>query len=188
MAELAKANDNSSPIPPSVCHFFRKGKKNMKTKELIEALQKEDPEGEMEVVSHCNAAIHFICAQPDYYDGPVQELVRDESEKTHYNIVGVKFRGMGKTSKIRINILNYVDALSNDADLPIDTSELSELTKRHCDKNISEWREIFKKIDEEIEEERQQDKKRIEEGLISTEDKPDNHNYIAAEKVKAKER
>ena len=79
----------------------------MKTKDLIEQLQAEDPSGEMEVCVD-NVDIHFITTETSYWDGPSQILIRDSKLSPFYNIVGgtMNFEG----SKIQIHTLTIKDA------------------------------------------------------------------------------
>lgn len=95
----------------------------MKTKKLIEELQKCDPTGEEEVCIG-NVDIHFIEKLPAYYDGTLQVLIRDEKKSPYYNIVGAKYKRTGK--KIVIHYHSISDAICDNPNLPIDYSELSE--------------------------------------------------------------
>jgi hypothetical protein len=110
----------------------------MKTKTLIELLQKADPTGEEEVCVG-NVDIHFVDVLPAYWDGNLQVLERDENKK-YYNIIGAKYRRSG--SKIVINTLSIADAICNDVDLPVDYSGLSEsqqATYKQAHDNLRIW-------------------------------------------------
>lgn len=65
----------------------------MKSKTLIEMLQKADPTGNEEVCVG-NVDIHFVETMPAYYDGTLQVLERNE-ELECYNIIGAKYRRSG---------------------------------------------------------------------------------------------
>lgn len=71
----------------------------MKSKELIEELQKLDPSGEIEVVVG-GEAIYFVDHQPGYYDGAYEVLTRDPSKKC-FNITKIKRTRQGSKLKIR---------------------------------------------------------------------------------------
>lgn len=108
----------------------------MKTKKLIELLQKEDPTGEEEV-SVGNQDIFFVAKEPAYYDGRQQVLIRDWDNK-YYNVIGAKYRSRG--SKIVIHTHSIADALWENPDLPVDYSELGDRdikSYRECDQATS---------------------------------------------------
>ena len=95
----------------------------MKSKEVIRQLQEADPSGEAEVCVN-NEDIHFINREAAYWDGCLQVLVRDESKKDCYNIIGVRYVSDG--DKISIHTLGVGDVLLDDSDAPIDYSGLNE--------------------------------------------------------------
>lgn len=120
----------------------------MKTKVLIELLQKEDPSGEQEVCIN-NMDIHYVCSEPAYWDGPLQVLERDE-ECEYYNIIGAKYRRSGV--KVNITPLSISDAICNNTDLPVDYSELNEdrqVSSRKAHDNLRAW---YKNMENELEE------------------------------------
>lgn len=119
----------------------------MKTKDLIAALQKEDPSGEIEVIADGDP-IYSINKEPAYYDGPLKVLVQDYSLDPYYNIVGFKYVRGG--FKIRISTMGLRDCLCDDADLPVDTSELSGPQRDIIEERISKIRLEMKAIDERI--------------------------------------
>ena len=94
----------------------------MKTKKLIELLQKEDPTGELDVCVD-NIDIHFVERLPAYYDGCQEVLIRDESSP-YYNIVGAKYCMTGQ--KVKIHTLSIVHAIWTHYDMPIDYSNLTK--------------------------------------------------------------
>lgn len=53
----------------------------MKTKELIELLQKEDPSGECHIRLNDGEPLFFACRKPGYWDGPYSYLEEDEDNK-----------------------------------------------------------------------------------------------------------
>ena len=60
----------------------------MKTKELIKQLQELDPEGICEVFG--DGDIYCLEKLPWYYDGKPGILIRDESKKPYYDIIGMR--------------------------------------------------------------------------------------------------
>lgn len=117
----------------------------MKTKELIELLQKEDPSGEIECCVD-NSPIMFISCQPAYYDGTLRKLILDENG----SVVGIKFITSG--SKIRLQLYDYDDLIADDPDAIIDFTECSNPRsyKEIVDKQRSESREVHAQINEKI--------------------------------------
>lgn len=73
----------------------------MKTKELIAALQKVDPTGELEVVAGGDP-ISFVSKEPAYYDDSLEILIRDPSITTHNNIIGYKVTKAGNKVKLHL--------------------------------------------------------------------------------------
>jgi hypothetical protein len=109
----------------------------MKTKDLIAALQKEDPSGEIEVVAN-GSPIYFAERLPAYYDGPLHMLVQDYSIKT-YNITGYKITTHG--DKVNIHTYGLRDfVLDKDfhKERIIDLSELSDYHKQRYELIIKE--------------------------------------------------
>ena len=93
----------------------------MKTKDLIAALQKKDPSGEIECCVG-NADIHFLSVEPAYWDGRLQILHRDHSKDPYYNIVGAKRTSKG--SKVVLHVYSIEDYISdNPEDAKVDYSE-----------------------------------------------------------------
>lgn len=115
----------------------------MKTKELIKQLQLEDPTGEAEV-SVGNVDIHFVGSEPAFYDGPLQVLQRNE-KTAGYNITGGKYKRTGV--KIVIYPLSFSDAILDNADLPIDYSELNEQQAAATKKAHDDLRQWCRKLD-----------------------------------------
>jgi hypothetical protein len=101
----------------------------MKSKKLIELLQSLDPTGEVEV-SVNNADILYVESLPAYYDGSLQVLIRDESKKPYYDIVGAKYVRTG--GKIVIHPMSITDLLWDDPDASVDYSQLSGWSLEKC--------------------------------------------------------
>jgi hypothetical protein len=118
----------------------------MKTKRLIELLQKADPSGELECCIG-NADIHYVERMEAYWDGRLQVLQRDESNP-YYNIVGAKYTCKG--DKVKIHPLSIHDAIENDPDLPIDYSELGESWREEYRKRDDDYRAEVKRIIESV--------------------------------------
>jgi hypothetical protein len=95
----------------------------VKTKELIAALQKEDPSGELEVVAG-STPIYFVECQPAYYDGYLEMLIRDPNRSHEYNIIGYKVTSKG--DKVKLHLMDVIECIANDPALRVDTSDLSE--------------------------------------------------------------
>lgn len=94
----------------------------MKTKELIRQLMEADPSGEEECCVG-NVDIHYVCKDPAYYDGSLQVLLRDETEKQYYNIIGGKYVRTGY--KIQIHTLAISDIM-DDPDVIMDYSLIGD--------------------------------------------------------------
>ena len=96
-----------SPVDPLI---------NMKTKELIEQLLKEDPEGEFDVCVG-NEPIIWVSRLPAYHDGRLQVVERDSKNRP----VSAKFSS--SSCKIQLRTYSIEDAIWDDPDLPVDTSQ-----------------------------------------------------------------
>lgn len=95
----------------------------MKTRELIAALQREDPTGEAEVVAD-GTPIYCVEGQFAGYDGPLQMLLEDEEKKgKSWSITGYKVTVQGM--KVRLHLMGLRDVLLDYPDMPVDLSELS---------------------------------------------------------------
>ena len=95
----------------------------MKTKELIELLQANDPSGEEE----CTVGNHPILSvdvEGSYYDGCQQVLIRDPEKAPYYDVVGAKYRSRGY--KVTITTHSIQDAIKGNPEIPVDYSELTE--------------------------------------------------------------
>lgn len=121
----------------------------MKTRELIAALQKEDPSGELEVVAS-GTPIYFVERQEAYYDGPLQMLVHDESKRPYYSIVGYKVTQRG--SKVKLHLMSLDDCMLDEISLPVDLSEVSDFHRERWEKRVAELRERMREIHESVEE------------------------------------
>ena len=80
----------------------------MTVKELIENLQKEDPNAQ---VLSGGAPIYFVERKPGYYDGHTPLLIEDESKKPHYSVVGYKWDS--NQPKVVLQSMNLEDCLYN---------------------------------------------------------------------------
>lgn len=95
----------------------------MKAKELIRLLQEEDPTGETEVCVN-NVDIWTVQTEPAYWDGRLQLLIRDESKKPYFDVIGGKYCTKG--SKIVLTPMSVSDVLWGDPEAIVDYSELGE--------------------------------------------------------------
>lgn len=94
----------------------------MKTKELIELLQKKDPSGETEIMIG-NRGITDITLDPMYYDGLGILPIFDEQNE----VVGIKFRSEGL--KINIWAFDLKEVFLHNEEPVIDSTELPESYK-----------------------------------------------------------
>jgi hypothetical protein len=114
----------------------------MKTKKLIEILQKADPDGNLECVVD-GKDIYDIEINPGYWDGPYEILERDE-ECEYYNVRGAKITTKG--FKLEINTLSIENAIWNSdakgGHLPVEidtTYAIPERNQQYRDM-VEEWR------------------------------------------------
>jgi hypothetical protein len=82
----------------------------MKVKELIDLLQKENPESE--VISSGRGPIYFPEWKPGYYDGHTPILIHDEKKKPYYSIVGYKWEP-NEHGKVVLQCMELEDCLYN---------------------------------------------------------------------------
>lgn len=92
----------------------------MKTKELIAALQKEDPSGEYEVLAEGDP-IFFVEALPAWYDGPMKVLEQDQSG----HCIGYKVTKIG--NKIRLHTMSLGDFVIDYPNIEVDLSGLDKV-------------------------------------------------------------
>ena len=115
----------------------------MKTKELIELLQREDPSGELPVCVD-GVDVYTGYSVPAYYDGRLQQLIKDETKQNCYNITGIRFLKEG--SKVVLRTMSLDDVLWEDPDAVVtydyDPSE----------KEIQEVEDLRESIKRELEE------------------------------------
>jgi len=115
----------------------------VKTKKVIELLQKADPSGENEVCVD-NMDIYSIHSEPAYWNGTQQVLERNESDPG-YNVVSAKYKTSG--TKIVIQPLSILDAICNEPYLQIDYSELSDSNRDATIKHNQEHAEWIKNLE-----------------------------------------
>ncbi|SRR6266705_837100 len=90
----------------------------MKTKELIAALQEEDPTGESEVQAE-GIPIFFVEKLPAWYDGPMNVLEQDKTGR----VTGYKVTKIG--SKIRLHTVSLAEFIIENPDKEVDLSGLN---------------------------------------------------------------
>jgi len=111
----------------------------MKTKELIERLQEADPSGELPVCND-NYDILFIDVVAAYYDGRLEQLIRDPESK-YYGVTGARVLCSG--DKVRIHTHSIEDAIWENQDLLIDLSDIKKRMPSCLDswaESIEQWR------------------------------------------------
>lgn len=113
----------------------------MKTKDLIAELQQQDPSGELECVVG-GEDIYFCERQEYYYDGTPTLLVRDESKKPYYHIVGLRVPGSGE--KVRLHTMSVEDVFLDHPEAPV--SYETEQTRTRNEPSIEAARADIKKI------------------------------------------
>ena len=113
----------------------------MKTKKVIELLQKLDPEGNDEVTV-CSRDIIDILPSPAYYDGSLEVLERDEtlSDVAEFQIVKGIMVSSGR--KIVIIPMSIEEALLDNPELPIEVESPNEWRLMLIEK----WREEGRRI------------------------------------------
>lgn len=111
----------------------------MKSKKLIELLQKEDPTGETEVCIG-NEDIYYIENMVAYWDGCLEVLKRDETSE-YYNVIGAKYTSSGY--KIGLRTLSIFDALLDNQDLPVEVED--SFVKKEMQTQVNMWREEARK-------------------------------------------
>ena len=114
----------------------------MKSKKLIEELQRIDPSGEMEVCVH-NEDIYFIEKQPAYYDGGFQVLIKDGD-----NIKGIKYVIDG--SKIKLHLFDLEYRIIDDPDFPVEIPDAGNYLTKCFKERVENFRKESKEINKEI--------------------------------------
>lgn len=112
----------------------------MKTKELIEELQRIDPDGEIEVYFGADPISHLEIAAY-YYDGNPWKIIKDHEGET----VGMKM--VDRDWKIRIKVYPLEDYIFDYLNVPEDELNIvvSKEAKEHYDKYWEERVEKWKK-------------------------------------------
>jgi len=110
----------------------------MKTKKLIELLQKQDPSGEEEVCVG-NVDIMYVSKEPAYHDGPLQVI---EGGTARYKRSGVK---------VQIHTASIIDAICSDPEIVVDYSDLDEDRQVEFKKSHDNLRRWHANLEEGIE-------------------------------------
>jgi len=118
----------------------------MTTAELIKELQKADPTGNLPVCME-NEDILCVYGSPAYFDGCLQQLVRDESNP-YYNIIGAQIIASGDKINIKTHSIEW--ALLDNPELPIELVGMSEDGEKRDQARIDKWRQEAKEIKEEL--------------------------------------
>ncbi len=108
----------------------------MTTSELISHLQKQDPEGNLQVVID-GSPIHFVSREVAYWDGCLHVPITDPMNK-FYNIIGWEITSQGE--KIRIHCISLEDAINNDSKLNVNIDRVSWVQKKWYQDLIEKYR------------------------------------------------
>lgn len=107
----------------------------MKTRELIEMLQKEDPSGEMECTIG-NAPVSNVYRNPGYWDGCLQKFEKDEKGR-----ISAGMFCSGET-KVCLRSLSIWDMVASYTDMPVKYD--GEYAEKHYKESIEKWRAQMK--------------------------------------------
>ena len=130
----------------------------MIVKELIKQLQEADPTGELPVCVG-NYDIYLVDCMPAYYDGTLQQLVRDESIIKGYNVVGAKFIANG--FKVSIVSESIEDAILENPELPVEYAGYLNDGDKYYKRDVEEWREKSRELEKTINERIKEIKERV---------------------------
>ncbi|KKN19529.1 hypothetical protein LCGC14_0944910 [marine sediment metagenome] len=111
----------------------------MKTKDVIEMLQKADPSGKLDCVVG-NYDIFCAHVEPAYWDGCMQLLVRDK-DNSYYNVTGAIYTSKGV--KVQIETMGIDDALCEDPELPVEV--IDTFVNKRMQDQVDAWRVERKK-------------------------------------------
>ena len=115
----------------------------MKTKELIRQLQECDPTGEVEVI--CDGGdIYTVIPLPAYYDGSLKTLIRDDSLKPYYDVIGMRETREGR--KVVLQGMDLQDVCWDIDDPSKLIIEGSDEFKESAKKHIKECQDCVLKI------------------------------------------
>jgi hypothetical protein len=115
----------------------------MKTRELIDQLQRADPSGELEVIAD-GTPVYFVSRQDAYYDGPLEMLIHDDSKRPYYSIVGYKVTQRGQ--KVRLHLMGLSDVLLDEPEAPVDLSELSDWSRERWANRVAGVRDFMREL------------------------------------------
>lgn len=106
----------------------------MTTRELIAALQAQDPSGDLPVcLSDGGEAIHFVSREPGYYDGPYERLERNERGC----IVSARLTTQGE--KVRLHHTSIATMIMDRPDFPV-TVDVTSHRREDMDRRVEQWR------------------------------------------------
>src|SRR5580704_18413272 len=104
----------------------------MTTNDLIKLLQKIDPDGTTPVCVD-NADVDHVIKVEAYWDGKLQQLVRDENNR----VVGARITTSG--DKVRIYTRDIEELLYERPETPVSLD--TESAKRDYEVTVEKWRE-----------------------------------------------
>jgi len=122
----------------------------MKVRELIRQLQELDPTGEIEVIGWAGD-IYFAERMSDYYDGHPLLLIRDDSLKPYYDIVGMQIGSPTGEDKIVLHEMDLKDVLLDNPDLKVIINTGSSHSNDRYQKMVDEARAEMKAIIDRVE-------------------------------------
>ena len=116
----------------------------MKTKDLIKALQEEDPSGEMECVVG-NHSVVGVWTDPAYWDGCMQVVERDPATQRY------KARITSSGHKVVLWVMGAIDVIENypEAEVKIEVGNAEK--QADYEKMIENARRTIRKIERDVE-------------------------------------
>jgi hypothetical protein len=121
----------------------------MKTRKLVELLQKEDPSGEMEICIDTEEGFCDILHIESPYDGyAVYQKMERDWNNDYYNVVGARIRVDGNILFFRA--ISLQEALLDNPNLPVTVRGRNEEETARLKDKVSSWREESRKIKRDI--------------------------------------
>ena len=124
----------------------------MNIQEMIDELQEYIKRGIPPETPVCvsNKEVYMTEVVEAYYDGELQKLIIDESQKPHYCIVGSKATGKGL--KCRLTPMGVEDVIWENINAKFDFDDLNERNREFWLEKIEEWKKEIIQTDKQVEE------------------------------------